>query len=59
MLKSYLKQDNVASQHPHNIILFELDLKVKFPLYCLLQFLSDLKELFQLAAIDNVAAKTV
>jgi hypothetical protein len=46
MLKSYLKQDNVASQHPHNIILFELDLKVKFPLYCLLQFLSDLKELF-------------
>ena len=28
---------------PHNIILFELDFDVKFPLSCLLQFLIDLK----------------
>ena len=42
MLESYSKQDNVAPT-PHNIILFELDLNVKFPLLCLLQFLSDLK----------------
>ena len=28
---------------PHNIILFELDFIVKFPLLRLLQFLSDLK----------------
>ena len=28
---------------PHNIILFELDFNVKFPLLRLLQFLSDLK----------------
>ena len=28
---------------PHNIILFELDFSVKFPLLRLLQFLSDLK----------------
>ena len=28
---------------PHNIILFKLDLNVKFPLLRLLQFLSDLK----------------
>ena len=40
MLESYLKQDCVA---PHNIILFELDYNVKFPLLRLLQFLSDLK----------------
>ena len=39
-LKSYLKQDNVT---PHNIILFELDFDVKFPLLRLLLFLSDLK----------------
>ena len=28
---------------PHNIILFELDFNVKFPVLRLLQFLSDLK----------------
>ena len=39
MLKSYLKQDNIA---PH-FILFELDFNVKFPLLRLLIFLSDLK----------------
>ena len=33
MFKSYLKLDNVAPPHPHcNIILFELDFDVKFPL---------------------------
>ena len=31
---------------PHNIILFELDLNVKFHLLHFLQFLSDLKVLF-------------
>ena len=41
-MKSYLIQDNVASI-PHNIILFELDFDLKFPLLHLLQFLSDLK----------------
>ena len=30
-------------QTPHNIILFELDFIVKFPLLRLFQFLSDLK----------------
>ena len=41
MLKSYLKQDNVA---PYRyIILFELDLDVKYSLLRILQFLSDLK----------------
>ena len=41
MLKSYLKQDNVASraQPQHNIILFDLDFNVKFLLLRLLQFL--------------------
>ena len=29
---------------PHNIVLFELDLKIKFPLLRLLKFLSDLKK---------------
>ena len=42
-LKYYLKQDNIATPPPHNIILFDLDLNVKFPLLRLLQFLSDLK----------------
>ena len=43
MLKSYLRQYNVVPHPPpHNNILFELDLNVKFPLF-LLQFLSDLK----------------
>ena len=45
-LISYLKQDNVANKCPppqHNIILFELDLKVKFSLLHLLYFLTDLK----------------
>ena len=28
---------------PHNIILFELDFNIKFPLLLFLQFLSDLK----------------
>ena len=41
-MKSYLIQDNVASI-PHNIILFELDFDLKFPLLHLLQFLSDSK----------------
>ena len=40
MLKSYLKQDNIA---PHNIILFELDFNAKYSLLRLLHFLSDLK----------------
>ena len=40
-LKSYLKQDNIAPHPRHNIILFELDFNVNFPLYIhLLQFLS-------------------
>ena len=44
MLKSYLKQDNVAPlPPPYNIILFHLDLNLKFSLLRLLQFLSDLK----------------
>ena len=42
-MKSYLKQDNVASPPQHNNILFELDFNVKFPLLLLLQFQSDLK----------------
>ena len=46
MLKSYLKQDNVGPPPPHNIILFELDFNVKFPLLRILQFLSDLKSIF-------------
>ena len=41
MLKSYLKQDNVAPNP--NFILFELDFDVKFPLLRLLLFLSDFK----------------
>ena len=41
-LKSYLKQDNIAPP-PHNIILFQLDFNVKFPLLRLLQVLIDLK----------------
>ena len=32
----------------HNIILFQLDFNVKFPLLRFLQFLSDLKVLFQI-----------
>ena len=41
MLKSYLKQDNVAlPPPPHIIILFELDFNEKFPLLRLLQCLS-------------------
>ena len=43
MLKSYLKQDNVAPPLPNNFILFELDFDIKFPLLHLLLFLSDLK----------------
>ena len=44
MLKSYLKQDDIASQPgPHNIILFELNFNTKFPLLCPLKFLSDFK----------------
>ena len=42
MFISYFKHDNVAPP-PHNIILFELDFNVKFPLLRLLQFLRDLK----------------
>ena len=42
-LNSYLKQDNVVPPPQHNIIMFELDSDVKFPLLRLLQFLSDLK----------------
>ena len=38
MFKSYLKQDSVAP-HPHNIILFEIDFKVKLPLLRILHFL--------------------
>ena len=34
------------TQPPQNIILFELDLEVKFPLLRLLQFLSESKVLF-------------
>ena len=33
----------LPSPPPHDIILFELDFKVKLPLLRLLQFLSDLK----------------
>ena len=40
-LKSYLKQDNLAS-NPTQLYLFKLN-EVKFPLLRLLQFLSDLK----------------
>ena len=43
MLKSYLKQDNVAPPPSHNFILFELDFDAKFPLLRLLLFLNDLK----------------
>ena len=43
MLKSYSKQDNVAPQPPHNIILLEFYYNVEFPLLRLLQFLIDLK----------------
>ena len=42
MLKSYLKQDNVTPR-PNNLILFEFDFDVKFPLLRLLLFLSELK----------------
>jgi hypothetical protein len=38
--KSYWKQDNVA---PLNIILFELDLNIKFPLLLLIHLPSDFK----------------
>ena len=37
-----LKRSNLTPP-PHNIILFELDFSIKFPLLRLLQFLSDLK----------------
>ena len=40
MLKSYLKQDTVA---PTQLILFELDFDIKFPLLRLLLFLFDLE----------------
>ena len=43
MLKSNLKQ--FCPQTPHNIILFELDFNVKFPVLRLLQFLSDSKSI--------------
>ena len=43
MLKSYLELFNITPPSPHYIILFELYLKVNFPLLRLLQFLSDLK----------------
>ena len=42
MLKYYMIQDNVTPP-PHNIILFEKDFNAKFPMLCLLQFLSGLK----------------
>ena len=32
---------------PHNIILFEINFNVKFPLFRLLQFLSDLKKYYR------------
>ena len=43
MLKSCLKQDNVAPTPKQFIIIFLLDFNVKFHLVRLLQFLSDLK----------------
>ena len=36
-MKSYLKQNKVASPPQHNIILFELDFNVRFPLLRLLR----------------------
>ena len=46
-LKTYPEQGNVAPPPKHKIILFELDFNVKFPLLALLQFLSDLKRMFE------------
>jgi hypothetical protein len=50
MLKSYLKQDNVAP-HPNAKLLLHIMLpphfNVKFPLLSLLQFISDLKVLLR------------
>ena len=51
-MNSYLKQDNVAPQPPHNFILFELDFDVKFPLLRLLLFLSALKSTITRQQID-------
>ena len=42
-LNFYSKQDNVAPHPTHNIILFQLDFNVKFPLLCLLHFICILK----------------
>ena len=39
---------------PHNIILFELDFDVNFPLLLLLQFLSDLKILLKRSALEEM-----
>jgi hypothetical protein len=41
---------------PHNIILFELDFDVKFPLLGLLLFLSDLKSTIVYIALDKFSS---
>ena len=38
-----LIQNKIMLSPTHTIILFELDFNIKFPLLCLLHFLSDLK----------------
>ena len=44
---------------PHNIILFQLDLNVKFPLLLLLQFLSDLTNtIISLSSLDGMRKNT-
>ena len=48
------KQDNVDPPPPNNIILFELDLNVKFLLLRLLLFLNDLKSTITISAPINV-----
>ena len=45
-LKYYLKQDNIATPPPHYIILFDLDLNVKFSLLRLYKFQVTYKVLF-------------
>ena len=49
-----IQNNNVASPPPHNIILFEIDLNVKFPLLRLLQFLSNWNLLINLVLETKV-----
>ena len=52
-----LKTKYCCPPPPHNIILFELDFEIKFPLLYPLKFLSDLKGTIFLKAISTIEKK--